>query len=70
MYERCSHVDCNKKLKLTDMSCRCEKTFCGLHRHAETHNCTFDYKSYGREVLSKIVIGCVKEKVEGFTTKN
>jgi hypothetical protein len=70
MSERCSHVDCNKKLKLTDMSCRCEKTFCGLHRHAETHNCTFDYKSYGREVLSKIVIGCVKEKVEGFTTNN
>jgi hypothetical protein len=70
MSQRCSHVDCNKKLKLTDMACRCEKTFCGLHRHAETHNCTFDYKSYGREVLSNIVICCVKEKVEGFTTKN
>jgi hypothetical protein len=50
------------------MACRCEKIFCGMHRYAETHNCTFDYKSHGREVLSKIVIGCVKEKVEGFTT--
>ena len=42
MYERCSHVDCNKKLKLTDMSFHIDKIFCGLHRHAKTHNYTVE----------------------------
>jgi len=47
---RCAH--CNRKIKLaTSFHCRCDKHFCGQHRYAETHSCTFDYKSAGRKML-------------------
>ena len=47
--KRCGHVDCRKKLKLTDFDCRCGLRFCGLHRHAEAHNCGFDYSTMFRK---------------------
>ena len=47
--KRCGHVDCRKKLKLTDFECRCGLRFCGLHRHAEAHNCGFDYSTMFRK---------------------
>ena len=27
--------------------------FCGTHRYSDKHECTFDYKTAGREQLSK-----------------
>jgi AN1-type zinc finger and ubiquitin domain-containing protein 1 len=47
---RCAH--CGKKCKLaTSFICRCDQTFCGQHRYAEAHDCTFDYKFAGRKML-------------------
>jgi hypothetical protein len=65
---RCSHNQCNKKLLLSDLSCRCELRFCSLHRQPELHQCSFNYKSYGKEILEKTVVGCQREKVEWCTT--
>lgn len=45
---RCNVECCRKKLGLTGFKCRCGLTFCGQHRHAEGHNCTFDWKAMGR----------------------
>jgi hypothetical protein len=43
---------CNKKIGLaSQQACRCGHMFCVQHRHAEAHNCDFDYKGVGREVL-------------------
>tara|TARA_Y100000996_G_C22416523_1_gene599550 strand:+ start:73 stop:267 length:195 start_codon:yes stop_codon:yes gene_type:complete len=42
MKEKC-HI-CKKKLKLTDMKCRCGYKFCSSHRLPEQHNCTYDFK--------------------------
>lgn len=37
---RCSHNDCNKKLKLTDLACgKCEKRYCSKHRSVTEHTC-------------------------------
>ncbi|KAL7677733.1 hypothetical protein ACOME3_003970 [Neoechinorhynchus agilis] len=44
---------CNKKLGLTGFACNCGGFYCGLHRYADTHNCTFDYRSHGREQIRK-----------------
>ncbi|CAJ1428933.1 unnamed protein product, partial [Effrenium voratum] len=44
---------CNKKCGLTGFECRCGYTFCGKHRHAEDHDCDFDHKGKGREILAK-----------------
>ena len=51
--KRCNHPDCRKKLKLTDIECRCGLKFCTEHRYAGSHNCTFDYKKLGRDRLEK-----------------
>ena len=51
---RCAFEGCNKKLKLTDMKCVCEFTFCIKHRLPESHKCTFDFKK-NKVVLEKVV---------------
>jgi len=33
--------------------CKCGQTFCGSHRYAEAHACTFDYKTTARERLAE-----------------
>jgi len=40
---------CKKKVGLTGFHCRCGGTYCGTHRYSDKHDCTFDYKSLGRE---------------------
>ncbi|KAI1236369.1 hypothetical protein IHE44_0001658, partial [Lamprotornis superbus] len=43
---------CGKKTGLaTSYECRCGNNFCATHRYAETHTCTYDYKSAGRRYL-------------------
>ncbi|KAF9668267.1 hypothetical protein SADUNF_Sadunf15G0111200 [Salix dunnii] len=44
---------CNKKVGLTGFKCRCGKTFCGVHRYAKEHSCTFDFKTFDRNNLAK-----------------
>ena len=44
---------CNKRVGLTGFKCRCDYVFCGSHRLPEEHHCDFDYKTVGRELLSK-----------------
>ena len=41
---KCFERECVKRLKITDMKCRCGKTYCSLHRLPENHKCEFDYK--------------------------
>lgn len=44
---------CRKKVGLAaGFKCRCGLLFCGQHRYAEAHNCTFDYKTAEREKLA------------------
>jgi AN1-type zinc finger and ubiquitin domain-containing protein 1 len=52
MTKRCT--TCGKKTRLaTSFSCRCGGNFCSVHRYAEVHGCTFDYKSEGRRLLEQ-----------------
>jgi hypothetical protein len=45
---RCHVESCRKKLGLTGFKCRCGYSYCGQHRYVESHNCTFDYKTFER----------------------
>ena len=51
---KCSYKNgknkCKKKLKLTDMSCRCGKRFCSTHRLPENHNCSIDYAQIKKDI--------------------
>ncbi|KAK6487609.1 AN1-type zinc finger protein 4-like [Huso huso] len=45
---------CRKKTGLaTSYECRCGNNFCATHRYAETHDCTYDYKTAGRQYLQE-----------------
>ncbi|XP_033756479.1 AN1-type zinc finger protein 4-like [Pecten maximus] len=45
---------CGKKTGLaTSYICRCGNNFCATHRYAESHECTFDYKTEGRKLLEQ-----------------
>lgn len=55
---------CKKKVGLTGFECRCGGLYCGLHRYSDKHNCTYDYKTDGREQLAKQNPVVVGEKVK------
>lgn len=50
---RCSWETCNKKLGLTGFDCRCGGQYCSLHRYANEHKCTFDYKEHGQNEIRR-----------------
>ena len=61
---RCCAEGCKKLLSLTDMSCRCGLRFCGIHIHAEEHNCSYDYKADMRRYLSTSMVHLPHKKIE------
>lgn len=53
--KRCYFPGCRKKLKLTDMECRCKHIFCSIHRLPEQHKCSYDFKKFDKECFAKQV---------------
>lgn len=49
--DRC--FSCNRKLGITGTECRCGYIFCGKHRYADEHNCTFDHYARHQAALEK-----------------
>ncbi|XP_051124387.1 zinc finger A20 and AN1 domain-containing stress-associated protein 5-like [Andrographis paniculata] len=48
---RCSC--CRRKVGLTGFRCRCGELFCGEHRYSDRHDCSYDYKTAGRELIAR-----------------
>lgn len=48
---RCS--GCRRKVGLTGFRCRCGELFCAEHRYSDRHDCSYDYKSAGREAIAR-----------------
>ncbi|KAK4844170.1 hypothetical protein QYF36_017289 [Acer negundo] len=46
-------LTCKKKVGLTGFKCKCGSTYCGVHRYPEKHECTFDFKSAGRDAIAQ-----------------
>lgn len=59
---RCA--ECKKKVGLTAIECRCGNVYCGTHRLAEKHMCTFDFKQLGRSTIEKQNEKIVAERFE------
>ena len=51
--DRTRCAECKKKVGLTGIECRCCQVYCGAHRIAEKHACTFDFKAFGRSNIEK-----------------
>jgi len=55
---------CKRKVGLLGFRCRCEVVFCSKHRHAEEHNCTYDYRKEQQQKLEKMNPQVVAAKVQ------
>lgn len=44
---------CGKKTGLMGFQCKCGYYYCAAHRHAEEHDCPFDHKAHGRQILAQ-----------------
>ena len=62
--KRCHHAECKTRLMLSDMHCKCGWRFCMKHRHAEEHNCTFQYKQVATAHLSSSLAKCVASSLK------
>ena len=60
----CAFENCNRKLKLTDYACKCEKIFCKIHRLPEDHNCVYDYKENNNKQKKIEAMKCISDKIE------
>ena len=54
---------CKKKLGLLGFECKCGKMYCSAHLLAESHNCTYDFKTEQCERLEKKLVKVVNQKV-------
>ncbi|XP_076933330.1 zinc finger A20 and AN1 domain-containing stress-associated protein 5-like [Bidens hawaiensis] len=43
---------CRKRVGLTGFTCKCGVTYCGVHRYPEKHECSFDFKTVGKEMIA------------------
>jgi len=48
---RCS--GCRRRVGLTGFRCRCGELFCWEHRYSDRHDCSYDYKTAGREAIAR-----------------
>ncbi|KAH6767911.1 A20/AN1-like zinc finger family protein [Perilla frutescens var. hirtella] len=48
---RCS--GCRRRVGLTGLRCRCGELFCSDHRYSDRHDCSYDYKTAGREAIAR-----------------
>lgn len=53
MKKRCDYIECKKTLLLSSITCKCNKTFCSIHRSSYDHSCTYDYKNEHKSTLMK-----------------
>ncbi|MES1904754.1 MAG: hypothetical protein MHPSP_000980 [Paramarteilia canceri] len=61
---RCAN--CNKKLGLTGIECRCGLVLCSTHRYSDRHECVFEYKKKQQELLKKSIPKVYQKKIQDF----
>jgi len=57
---------CNKKIGLLGFKCKCEYFFCSEHRYSDKHECSFDYKAQGKQLLTQANPTISPAKLQGF----
>jgi predicted nucleic acid binding AN1-type Zn finger protein len=59
---RCFLDGCGKKLKLTDMACRCQNRYCQKHRLPESHTCSWNPRS-ADEMQQYVKAACLDKSI-------
>ena len=61
----CDFNNCHKSISTVQKiysTCACQKVFCGTHKPALTHHCSFDYLSQNKARLEKELNGHIDKK--------
>uniref|UniRef100_T1KVR1 AN1-type domain-containing protein n=1 Tax=Tetranychus urticae TaxID=32264 RepID=T1KVR1_TETUR len=59
---RCTQ--CKISVGVIGFPCRCGGIFCSIHRYANEHSCSFNYKEHGAEEIRKNNPQVVGEKIQ------
>jgi len=59
--DRCTN--CNKKIGIICYKCRCSNNYCIKCRMPESHNCKFDYKEFGKNILNNNLPKIIGDKI-------
>jgi hypothetical protein len=62
---RCALDGCRKKLELIAWACKCDKKFCQNHRPAQSHSCSYNWRTSHQMVLNNTML-----KGKSIDTKN
>ena len=62
--EKIRCATCRRIITMTYIECRCGKKFCSRHIIADDHQCTYDHKKLGRDLVSKNNPKIKKQKLE------
>lgn len=54
---------CQKKVGIFGVECKCKLIFCSRHRLPEMHQCSFDFKSKGKDQLMKDLVKIQNNKI-------
>lgn len=57
---------CNARVGVVGLSCKCGFIFCAAHRYPETHACSFDFKAHDRRILAAKAVRVAPSKVTPF----
>jgi hypothetical protein len=60
----CNYNNCKRKIKITDIECKCKNIFCKFHKFPEDHNCDYNYNS--EEIKKKCIesLKCTSNKIQ------
>lgn len=54
---------CQKKISITRCPCKCGLLFCKTHEFYADHNCSFDYKGHGQDIIRKMNPVCSSKRL-------
>lgn len=43
---------CNKRLPIFVIKCKCNQSYCSIHRYPDEHDCKYDYKTEFQKELA------------------
>ena len=55
---------CGKSVGIFGFECRCKNMYCTKHRIPELHECTYNFKQNGKQLLESTLIKVTKNKIE------
>ena len=57
-------IICGKKVKISAIECKCKQPLCNVHVNELNHDCTYDYKEQGKNLIIKNNPKIISSKIQ------